>query len=98
MCRDLLIVRREKCVSMHACLYVQVLCACVLHVVGSFYREVILTCRVCALLRGIQVSHPCSDVKTMNLTADLSAPTQRQMSHMHFSAWVKVDDGDSNGI
>lgn len=62
--------------SVRTCLNVQVCVRAAFTCCGSLYRGVILTYKVCALLRsvqswGIQVSLPYSDMKTISLRADL---------------------------
>lgn len=93
--------KREQCVSTYV-LECARLCAsvcCASHVVGSLRREVILAYRVCAALRavqsqGLQVSLPCSDMKTISLRADLTTATQDKCQTRTSLPGSKIDDCD----
>lgn len=95
---------RGKCVSMYV-LECASLCAnvCVSHVVRSLHREVILAYGLCAVLRSVrswslQVSLPCSDMKTIRLTADLSSAPQDKCLTRSSLPESKLDDSDKNCI
>lgn len=72
-------------------------------VVGSLHREVILAYRASAALRSVQgpslqVSLPCRDMKTINLTADLTTAPQDEYLTCSSLPGSKIVDFDRDCI
>lgn len=91
---------RGNCVSTYVLECESLMRECV---VGSLHREVILAYRASAALRSVQgpslqVSLPCRDMKTINLTADLTTAPQDEYLTCSSLPGSKILDFDRDCI